>query len=75
MNRGKKGAQVIVVGMGVMGSAALYECSQRGLSCIGLEQFSMPHSRGSSHGHTRITRVLYREPHFASVRIFLVYKE
>lgn len=70
MNRNnKKECDVAVVGLGVMGSGALYECSKRGLKCIGIEQYSMPHSRGSSHGHTRITRHLYKEPHFASVMI------
>ena len=39
-----------------MGSAALYQLSKRGVSVIGIDQFSPPHSFGSSHGDTRITR-------------------
>ena len=47
---------VIVVGLGAMGSAALYQLSKRGVSVLGIDQFSPPHSLGSSHGDTRITR-------------------
>lgn len=47
---------VIVVGLGAMGSAALYQLARRGLRCLGIDRFSPPHDRGSSHGETRITR-------------------
>jgi sarcosine oxidase len=46
----------IVVGVGGMGSAATYHLADRGLDVLGLEQFCVPHSRGSSHGSTRIVR-------------------
>jgi sarcosine oxidase len=46
----------IVVGVGGMGSAATYHLANRGLDVLGLEQFDIPHSRGSSHGITRIIR-------------------
>ncbi|HVK12558.1 MAG TPA: N-methyl-L-tryptophan oxidase [Gemmataceae bacterium] len=52
---------VIVIGAGGMGSAATYELARRGLSVLALEQFSLVHDRGSSHGHTRIIRRAYYE--------------
>src|ERR1700674_300289 len=52
---------VIVVGAGAMGSAALYHLSRRGLRVLGLERFEPGHDRGSSHGLTRIIRLGYFE--------------
>ena len=52
---------VIVLGVGGMGSAACYELAARGRRVLGLEQFPLVHSRGSSHGHTRIIRTAYAE--------------
>jgi sarcosine oxidase len=52
---------VIVIGVGGMGSAALFELARRGLRVLGLEQFSLGHDRGSSHGQTRIIRTAYYE--------------
>jgi sarcosine oxidase len=54
-------ADVIVIGLGGMGSAAARELARRGLSVLGLEQFALGHDRGSSHGHTRIIRQAYYE--------------
>ena len=51
----------IVVGLGGMGSATLYHLARRGLHVLGLEQFSIPHVFGSSHGLTRIIRLAYFE--------------
>lgn len=51
----------IVVGIGAMGSAALYHLAKRGKKCLGLERFDIPHDRGSSHGITRIIRLAYFE--------------
>ena len=51
----------IVIGVGGMGSAALYELARRGRRVLGLDQFHPPHNRGSSHGHTRIIRRAYYE--------------
>jgi len=45
-----------VVGLGAMGSAALYQLAKRGAKVVGLDRFSPPHTMGSSHGETRITR-------------------
>ncbi len=52
---------VIVLGVGGMGSAACFELARRGRRVLGLEQFPLVHARGSSHGHTRIIRTAYAE--------------
>ena len=52
---------VIVVGLGAMGSAALYHLARRNIRAIGLERFEPGHERGSSHGRTRIIRHGYFE--------------
>jgi sarcosine oxidase len=44
-----------------MGSAASYYLARRGKRVLGLERFGIPHSMGSSHGHTRIIRLAYYE--------------
>jgi sarcosine oxidase len=51
----------IVVGLGGMGSAAAYHIARRGKRVVGLEQFTLAHDRGSSHGRSRITRQAYFE--------------
>ena len=51
----------IVVGVGGMGSAALYHLARRGKRVLGLERFDVPHELGSSHGYTRIIRLAYFE--------------
>src|SRR5207244_5881003 len=43
----------IVVGLGAMGSAAVYHLARRGSRVLGIDRYSPPHSRGSSHGDTR----------------------
>jgi sarcosine oxidase len=55
------GFEAIVVGLGGMGSATLFELARRGRRVLGLEQFGLAHDRGSSHGHTRIIRQAYYE--------------
>jgi sarcosine oxidase len=52
---------VIVVGLGGMGSAAACELARRGRRVLGLEQFALGHDQGSSHGLTRIIRKAYYE--------------
>jgi sarcosine oxidase len=52
---------VIVIGVGGMGSAACYHIARRGRSVLGLEQFNIPHDLGSSHGVNRIIRLAYAE--------------
>jgi sarcosine oxidase len=51
----------IVVGVGGMGSAAVYHLARRGRRVLGLEQFDIPHDLGSSHGTNRIIRLAYWE--------------
>lgn len=52
---------VIVIGLGGMGSAAAQHLAERGRRVLGLEQFSPVHELGSSHGATRIYRQSYWE--------------
>ncbi|MEO6350270.1 MAG: N-methyl-L-tryptophan oxidase [Candidatus Limnocylindrales bacterium] len=52
---------VVVVGLGAMGSAAAYRLAQRGARVIGLEAFGRAHELGSSGGLTRIIRLAYFE--------------
>jgi sarcosine oxidase len=52
---------VIVVGLGGMGSASAYHLARRGKRVLGLEQFDLLHELGSSHGLTRIIRLAYHE--------------
>jgi sarcosine oxidase len=52
---------VVVVGLGVMGSAALQHLARRRLRVLGLERYAPGHDRGSSHGQTRIIRLGYYE--------------
>ncbi len=52
---------VIVVGVGGMGSAACWQLAKRGQRVLGLERYDIPHSMGSSHGISRIIRLPYYE--------------
>jgi sarcosine oxidase len=52
---------VIVVGVGGMGSATVSHLARRGVRVLGLEQYDIPHERGSSHGLSRIIRLAYFE--------------
>lgn len=52
---------IAVVGLGAMGSAVLYQLAKAGVDVVGLDRFSPPHSLGSSHGDTRITRLAVGE--------------
>src|SRR5688572_28267002 len=52
---------VIVIGMGAMGSAAACHLAWRGVRVLGLDRYSPPHAFGSSHGETRIIREAYFE--------------
>ncbi|XP_071511110.1 peroxisomal sarcosine oxidase-like [Diadema antillarum] len=60
---------VVVVGAGVQGSATAYQCAKEGLKTVLLEQFSLPHTRGSSHGQSRIIRYSYDQPHYAEMML------
>ncbi len=52
---------VIVIGLGAMGSAAACELARRGHRVLGLDRYRGPHGFGSSHGRTRIIRQAYFE--------------
>ena len=52
---------VIILGLGAMGSATAYHLAQRGKRVLGIEQFTSPHDQGSSHGGSRIIRQAYWE--------------
>lgn len=46
-----------VIGLGALGSSVLAALSRLGVDAIGLDRFTPPHDRGSSHGESRITRL------------------
>jgi len=52
---------VIVIGLGGMGSAAACHSARRGRRVLGLEQFTPAHDKGASHGKTRVIRQSYYE--------------
>jgi sarcosine oxidase len=52
---------VILVGLGAMGSAAAFHLARNGRRVLGLDRFAPPHQAGSSHGQTRIIREAYFE--------------
>lgn len=52
---------VIVIGLGGMGSASAFHLARRGQRVLGLEQFTPLHEQGSSHGLSRIIRLAYHE--------------
>jgi sarcosine oxidase len=54
----------VVVGAGVMGSAAALHLARRHRSVVVLERFQPGHRRGSSHGASRVFRLAYAEPDY-----------
>src|SRR3977135_1378184 len=52
---------VIVIGVGSMGSSACFFLAKRGYKVLGLEQFDIPHEQGSHGGQSRIIRKAYFE--------------
>jgi sarcosine oxidase len=52
---------VVVIGLGSMGTAACYHLATSGLTVLGLEQFGIPHQHGSHSGQSRIIRKAYAE--------------
>ncbi|MEA2736218.1 MAG: sarcosine oxidase, partial [Humisphaera sp.] len=73
-----EGFDVIVVGVGGMGSAACYHLARRGVRVLGLEQFDIPHNKGSSHGYSRMIRTAYYEhPNYVPLlqRSFQLWKQ
>jgi len=51
----------IVLGLGALGSAALYHLARSGQKVLGIDRFAPPHPYGSTHGETRITRLAIGE--------------
>ena len=54
-------ADVVVIGLGAMGSAALHDLAGRGVRALGIERFEPGHDKGSSHGESRAIRLAYAE--------------
>jgi len=54
-------SDVIVLGTGGVGSAALFHLAQRGVKALGIDRFPPGHDRGSSHGESRMIRLSYFE--------------
>lgn len=50
---------VIVIGVGGIGSASVFHLAKEGVDVLGLEQYDIPHTMGSSHGGTRMIRLSY----------------
>ena len=53
--------RILVMGLGAVGSATLYQLALRGIACHGIDAHYPPHALGSSHGQTRITRLAVGE--------------
>ena len=61
---------VVVVGLGGFGSAALWRLAQRGADVAGVERHGIGHHLGSSHGATRLFRIACQEhPGLAAVAL------
>ncbi len=58
---------VIVLGLGALGSGAAYWLAKRGARVLGLEQFEFGHARGSSHDWSRIIRLSYFSPAYVQL--------
>ncbi len=52
---------IIVCGLGGMGSATVSHLAERGIKVFGFDRFHPPHTLGSSHGQSRIIRQAYFE--------------
>ena len=59
--------EILVVGLGAMGSAALYHLARQGAAPIGIDQYPVGHTHGSSHGHSRAFRVFYNDPVYVTL--------
>lgn len=49
--------EVVVIGLGAMGAATVYQLAKAGVDVVGVDRYHPPHTFGSSHGDTRITRL------------------
>ena len=68
---------VIVVGLGAMGSAATYQLAKRGARVLALDMFPLGHDQGSSHGHHRMIRRSAWRPEIEQMiaRAFTLWRE
>ncbi len=57
----------IVVGAGIIGCSATYYLTKQGKDVLLLEQFPLPHNRGSSHGQTRAIRKSYTQREYSDM--------
>jgi sarcosine oxidase len=57
-------ADVAIIGAGVMGLATAQALSRAGKQVVVYEQVEPGHTRGSSHGRSRVFRLAYGEPHW-----------
>ena len=53
--------EVIVVGLGAMGSSVSWQLARRGVGVLGFDQYTPPHDGGSTHGESRISRLAVAE--------------
>jgi monomeric sarcosine oxidase len=60
-------AEVVVVGAGIMGCATARALAQKGRDVLLVEQYEVGHTRGSSHGRSRIVRLAYPEVEFVEL--------
>lgn len=65
--RTEKRYDVVVIGAGAMGSAAAYHLAGDGRRVLLVEQFQIGHTRGSSHGGSRIIRYTHREAEYTQL--------
>ena len=54
-------ADVVVVGLGAVGSAALHRLARAGVKAVGIDRYRPPHAFGATHGESRITRLAVGE--------------
>ena len=58
---------LVVVGLGALGSSTVWHAARRGLRVLGLEQFELGHDRGASHDTSRILRHSYHTPAYVDL--------
>jgi glycine/D-amino acid oxidase-like deaminating enzyme len=58
---------VAVVGLGALGSAAVWQAARKGAKVIGFEQFEFGHVKGASHDTSRIVRTSYDAPEYVAL--------
>ena len=63
----KREYECIVLGLGGLGSAALYWLARQKKDVLGLEQFEIGHLRGASQDHSRIIRLSYHTPQYVEL--------